>query len=288
MTTTPPSGPIPGVPEGAQAPDDNAGSAIPPPPPGGAPPPGYGTPPPGYGTPPPGYGTPPPLPPFGATPPPPGGAPPPGYGTPPPGYGTPPPPPPGGTPPPGYGTPPPGYPGAQSPYGYRAVPTDGMGRYLSGWWRRVGALLIDGLVLGIPFYIVAIVIFGVSFSGANSCVNNNATLSGSCVTSSFAITGGFAGLLIVSLLASLAYYGLLFGGAKGQTVGMMVVGIAVRDANTGGPIGYGRGIGRQAMIIVMGMVFYFPLIIDYLWPLWDPRHQALHDKTVSSVVVRVR
>ncbi|MDA8380934.1 MAG: RDD family protein, partial [Actinomycetota bacterium] len=263
--------------------------------PGGAPPPGYGTPPPGYGTPPPGYGTPPPLPPFGATPPPPGGAPPPGYGTPPPGYGTPPPgygtpppPPPGGTPPPGYGTPPPGYPGAQSPYGYRAVPTDGMGRYLSGWWRRVGALLIDGLVLGIPFYIVAIVIFGVSFSGANSCVNNNATLSGSCVTSSFAITGGFAGLLIVSLLASLAYYGLLFGGAKGQTVGMMVVGIAVRDANTGGPIGYGRGIGRQAMIIVMGMVFYFPLIIDYLWPLWDPRHQALHDKTVSSVVVRVR
>jgi uncharacterized RDD family membrane protein YckC len=30
-----------------------------------------------------------------------------------------------------------------------------------------------------------------------------------------------------------------------------------------------------------------PLILDYLWPLWDAKHQAWHDKVAASVVVRV-
>jgi len=30
-----------------------------------------------------------------------------------------------------------------------------------------------------------------------------------------------------------------------------------------------------------------PAILDYLWPLWDRKKQALHDKVVGSVVVRV-
>ena len=222
MTTTPPSGPIPGVPEGAQSPDDGTGSNSPPAPPAG------------------------------------------------------------GTPPPGYGTPPPGYPGQQGPYSYRMVPADPTGRHLSGWWRRGGALFIDGLIVGVPVYILLVAVLGVSFSQTNAVTNN-----GSLSTASFAVTGGVAALWLVSIMVSLFYFGLLFGSIKGQTVGMMAVGIAVRDARTGGPIGYGRGIGRQAMILVMG-VFDIPLLIDYLWPLWDPRRQALHDKVVSSVVVKVR
>jgi hypothetical protein len=29
-----------------------------------------------------------------------------------------------------------------------------------------------------------------------------------------------------------------------------------------------------------------PAVLDYLWPLWDRRNQALHDKVVSSVVIK--
>ncbi len=72
-------------------------------------------------------------------------------------YGAPPPAPPGS----GYGSPAPpgsGYgpaappPGPASPYGYGTAPgpVDNQGRPLSGWWLRFAAIVIDGLILGIP------------------------------------------------------------------------------------------------------------------------------------------
>src|SRR5512132_1572128 len=45
--------------------------------------------------------------------------------------------------------------------------------------------------------------------------------------------------------------------------------------------------GRYAIVFVFGLLT-FPLIIDYLWPLWDGRNQTLHDKMVSSVVLDIR
>ena len=50
-------------------------------------------------------------------------------------------------------------------------------------------------------------------------------------------------------------------------------------------IGYGRALGRYTITFVFG-VFVIPVLLDYLWPLWDQKNQALHDKVVSSVVVR--
>jgi uncharacterized RDD family membrane protein YckC len=31
----------------------------------------------------------------------------------------------------------------------------------------------------------------------------------------------------------------------------------------------------------------FAWLLDHLWPLWDGRRQALHDKVVASVVIRL-
>jgi len=33
-------------------------------------------------------------------------------------------------------------------------------------------------------------------------------------------------------------------------------------------------------------IFTLPLVLDSLFPLWDDRNQTLHEKVVSSVVVR--
>lgn len=38
-------------------------------------------------------------------------------------------------------------------------------------------------------------------------------------------------------------------------------------------------------MVVFGF-FLLPVILDYLWPLWDSKNQALHDKVVGSVVIR--
>ena len=85
----------------------------------------------------------------------------------------------------------------------------------------------------------------------------------------------------------LLYYALLNGGTKGQTIGKMAMRIQVRDIDTGGPIGVGRGFGRQLMIYLFTFACVLPLLLDYLSPLWDQRRQAWHDKVVRSVVVDV-
>ena len=63
----------------------------------------------------------------------------------------PPPAPPGG----GFGAPPPPPPFPPPPaYGYAVGPVDRFGRPLADWWQRLVAILIDGIILGVPKGIV--------------------------------------------------------------------------------------------------------------------------------------
>jgi uncharacterized RDD family membrane protein YckC len=60
----------------------------------------------------------------------------------------------------------------------------------------------------------------------------------------------------------------------------------VRHAETDRAIGYGPSAGRYFITVVFG-ILYMPALLDYLWPLWDKRHQTLHDKVANGIVVRV-
>ncbi|MGH2943907.1 MAG: RDD family protein [Solirubrobacteraceae bacterium] len=86
---------------------------------------------------------------------------------------------------------------------------------------------------------------------------------------------------VVGVPAGIAYYTLLEGGAKGQTLGKMMVGIRVIDLAQGGPIGYGRGFIRYIGRIVSSI----PFGLGYFWMLWDREKQTWHDKMAGCVVV---
>ena len=64
----------------------------------------------------------------------------------------------------------------------------------------------------------------------------------------------------------------------------------IRDR--GEPMDYGWALLRQFVVIVLlfgvlGSVFFsIPILLDYLWPLWDESNRALHDMIVSTHVVR--
>ena len=195
--------------------------------------------------------------PAGSPPPPP----PPGFAPPSPGYGA---------PPPGYGAPPPGY-GTYSAYGQPTGPVTAFGRTASHWWKRAVALIIDTIVLTVPLSIVSSVVGGIE----TTTVDGEARVE---------MRGpGF----LITIVAVVLYYAILNGGAKGQTVGKMLMRIQVRDIETGGPIGFGRGLGRQLILYVFAIACVIPLLLDYLSPLWDQKRQAWHDKLVRSVVVDV-
>jgi len=123
----------------------------------------------------------------------------------------------------------------------------------AGFWRRFAGAFIDGILLSIVSRIL---------EAATS-------------------RGAGAG---IGLLISAAYFTILIGSTRGQTLGQMALGIRVIDFNTGGPIGYGRAFIRWLVSIISAIV----LFLGYLWMLWDKEKQCWHDKAANDVVVPVQ
>jgi len=176
--------------------------------------------------------------------------------------------------------------GPQLPFAPRG-PVDAQQSYLAPWWKRVVAYLIDSIILGIPLGIIGIVVLG---GVHQTCVvqigSLQNTLSSNVCTPTVPVVrlGVFS---LITLVASLAYFGTLDGSARGQTLGKMALNIATRDAATGFAIGPPRATLRMFIMDILGIPFllFIPLLLDVLWPLWDPRRQCWHDKAVGSVVV---
>ena len=150
-------------------------------------------------------------------------------------------------------------------------------RYAS-WGRRAVAYLIDSVVailifvaaFALPYLVLILLPTEDDASGIWVAIG--------LVFLVMAIVGGIG--------APILYYTWLTGNERGQTWGKRVMGIRVVSASSGGAIGYGRAFGRYIITVVLGF-FILPLVVDYLWPLWDSQNQSLHDKGVGSVVVRV-
>jgi uncharacterized RDD family membrane protein YckC len=153
---------------------------------------------------------------------------------------------------------------------------------LSGWWLRFGAIFIDGLILGIPRSILI----------AALVRHDNNSLVGS--------THLVAGVVIISVIftvVDIAYFAFLNGSERGQTLGQMMLGIAVRDEATGGAIGPQRAAIRilvlepgaiLSWIPVLGLLAGLYSIVAGLSPLWDSRKQGFHDKVAHTFVIKVR
>jgi uncharacterized RDD family membrane protein YckC len=81
------------------------------------------------------------------------------------------------------------------------------------------------------------------------------------------------------------------GDKNGMSLGKQVIGLRIVRED-GSPMTVGTAILREFVIktLVIGFVGWFligiPVLLDYLWPLWDDRNQALHDKMASTFVVK--
>lgn len=126
----------------------------------------------------------------------------------------------------------------------------------ASFWRRFWAVIIDGLVLAIPYAVVLLVLFEDSSAGGQA----------------------------VTTLIGWVYGTLMEGSARGQTVGKMVLGIRVYDFNQGGSIGYGRALIRQ----VVKTIAAIPIFLGWFWMLWDKEKQCWQDKAATDVVVPVK
>ena len=178
---------------------------------------------------------------------------------------------------PGYGGPvPPG--GWQEPVARQPGDQAWVGRPLASWGSRVGAQLLDALILVIPSAILIALVLGVFLAGSD--------------------VGGVIAAIIAFLLyivVALFYAPVLMareGPRNGQTWGKQILGITVIRDN-GEQIELGFGLLREFVVknllfgVIGGFFAGIPTLVDYLWPLWDDENRCLHDMVVSTHVIRV-
>ena len=159
----------------------------------------------------------------------------------------------------------PAYPEAAAKREEAEGPPAPSGQYAS-WGRRALALILDNVLLLIPAVVFFVLIFA-----PNDVVT---------VISAFLAVFFW---LVFPFIYFTALHGRIGGG---QTIGKRALGIGVRHAETGETIGYGASFGRYAMVFLFAL-FTLPMILDYLFPLWDGKNQTLHDKVATSVVMRL-
>jgi uncharacterized RDD family membrane protein YckC len=125
----------------------------------------------------------------------------------------------------------------------------------AGWWARVGATLLNGLIA-------------------------------SAIDRVFGLTGSTA-LGVLGLLLALAFwiYNDLYRVANGgQTIGHLALGIRIVRQNPGEKISILRALGRTLSSILNSL----PIYLGWLWPLWDRGHRTFSDMICDTYVVKVQ
>ena len=182
----------------------------------------------------------------------------------------------------GYPPPPPGrYPSALPNGGYG----DPQGVQFAGWGTRLGGYLVD-VVLFIPVLAVLYLAFRHTHTLEVHLMTRR---NGSSTRRSLSLLSP-----LITAVAFVAYATVLCGGPRGQTVGMMAVGVRVVREGAHDALGYGRAFWRalaEQFLRILGTVTLILgvfWLLDMLFPLWDAKKQTLHDKIVKTVVLRVR
>ena len=116
---------------------------------------------------------------------------------------------------------------------------------------RLVAALIDGIILIIPQMIVRLI-----------------------------LGPALGGLIGLAVGVGYSYY---FWTTSGQTPGKMVMSLKVVSAETGGLLEPSAALLRYVGYIVSSI----PIGLGFLWVLWDPKHDAWHDKIAKTKVIKV-
>ncbi len=131
-----------------------------------------------------------------------------------------------------------------------------------GFWARVGASLIDTILVGIIILPPLMYFYGNAYWTSERFIQ------------------GPADLLLTWILPAIAI--MLFWVFRQATPGKMLIRAKIVDAKTGQKPGVEKLIGRYLGYFVSTI----PPCLGFLWVAFDKRKQGWHDKIGGTVVVR--
>lgn len=146
----------------------------------------------------------------------------------------------------------------------------------AGFWRRFVAYMIDGFIISVVFFVLAIVAGIAYFAGAMS---TDSQLWIAEITDPERLASFTVWIWLFTLLMNIAYF-TYFHGSTGRTPGKMLLGLQVVSAD-GTTISYGVAFLRSVGYLVSSIAF----CLGYIWIAFDKKKQGWHDKIAGTVVI---
>ncbi|MFT5173192.1 MAG: putative RDD family membrane protein YckC [Gammaproteobacteria bacterium] len=137
-------------------------------------------------------------------------------------------------------------------------------RQYAGFWIRVGASLIDTLLVALIILPALTAIYGVQYWHSDAFVQ------------------GTWDVLLNYILPIVAV--IIFWIYKSATPGKMLTKLIIVDARTGQKPSAGQFVGRYFCYYVS----LLPLFLGFIWIAVDKRKQGWHDKLAGTVVIKSR
>jgi uncharacterized RDD family membrane protein YckC len=203
----------------------------------------------------------------------------------------------GSYPAPNMTRPPLGYAGPRPATVQATMTADGVP--LASWWWRVLAVLVDHVILTAIVIVITFPVWESLYATLTSYFNTmlEAQQSGAAPPPPLVATdliSGSSQLILTSVTLGVGMlYHVAFLRWKSATPGKLLCGLRVVPVDHGrdpGPLAWNSVGIRAAVWVLPGISAFLSVItvIDVLFPLWQPKRQALHDIAAKTQVVRPR
>jgi uncharacterized RDD family membrane protein YckC len=139
-----------------------------------------------------------------------------------------------------------------------------------GVGRRLVAVVIDGLILGVVNWLILLVFHSGTVTNVNGAMSYNASGPG----------------VALAYIIPLVYY-IVLEAMMGGTLGKLALGIRVVKLD-GSPISWGESVIRNLLRIIDGIPAFIPYLLGAIFVWTSPTKQRLGDRVAKTVVVRRR
>lgn len=176
---------------------------------------------------------------------------------------------------------------------------------LAGWWIRVLASLIDSVIIGViaaipssPIYVRVFANFSTYLRQVTEAAQNGLPTPPAPTAGTLITAGDQLAIAGISILVGLLYHS-LFLRWKSATPGLLACRLRVVPVDQGRAtekLGWNTILIRVAIWVLPGIASSLPgalsvlglfSLLNSLFPLWQPKRQAIHDLAARTQVVKL-
>ena len=144
----------------------------------------------------------------------------------------------------------------------------------AGFWRRVAAFLIDGLIVWAVQIVIQFILLAVGVIALSDLEAGPGTEEYRHYMAVVLVVGA------AMFIAQTLYFAIMESSSRQATLGKMVLGIVVTDTD-GKPVSFGRALGRNLGKIISSII----LLIGFIMIAFTQKKQGLHDIMADCLVV---